>query len=76
MDAEEFHFFPALAEESSKSNQSLGQLFHGAAQDQSIICNDYLACSEQHGCHSDCTCARMNFDEMSALNSAAQSGLD
>ena len=73
---EEVHFFSALAEESSKTNQSLGQFFNGAARDRTIIFDHHLGCSEQHGCHRDCTFARMNFEEMSALNSAAQSGLE
>jgi len=76
MDVEEVHFFSALAEESSKTNQSLGQFFNEAARDRTIIFNHHLGCSEQHGCHRDCTFARMNFEEMSALNSAAQSGLE
>jgi hypothetical protein len=37
MDVEEVHFFSALAEESSKTNQSLGQFFNEAARDRTII---------------------------------------
>jgi hypothetical protein len=75
MDAEEKESFAALAEESSRKNESLGQMFNEAARDPSRIFRHNAGCFAQPGFHCNCTFARMNFNEMASLGATAQSGL-
>ncbi len=76
MDAKEIESFAALAEESSKTDKSCGLLFDVAVRDPATIFHHDLGCSGRTVLHCNCTFARMNFDEMIALESALQSGLD
>ena len=76
MDAEEVESFAALVEESSRTNESVGKLFNEAARDPAIIFRHDSGCLAQPGVHCNCTFARMNFNEISALDTAAQSGCD
>ena len=76
MDAKEIKSFAALAEESSKTEKLCGLLFDVAVRDPATIFRHDLGCSGRTVLHCNCTFARMNFDEMIALESASQSGLD
>jgi hypothetical protein len=75
MEADEVKTFASLAEESSKINESFGELFNEAARDPAIIFRHNSGCFVQPGVLCNCTFARMNFTEMSDLNAAAESGL-
>ena len=63
-------------EESSRTNESVGKLFNEAARDPTIIFHHDSGCLAQPGVHCNCTFATMNFNEISALDTAAQSGCD
>jgi hypothetical protein len=74
MEAEDKESLAALAKESTQKNESFGQTFNEAARDPSVIFRHNSGCFAQPGFHCNCSFARMNFIEMSALDSAAQSG--
>jgi len=76
MDAEEVKSFSALVEETSKADESVGRLFEEAVRDPAIIFRHNSGCSVQPGFHCNCLFARMNFNELGALDDAAQSGLE
>ena len=74
MNAQELETFNALAEESLRTNESAGQILAETVRDTSIMFRHESGCSAQPQC--SCSFARMNFEELSALDAAAQSGLD
>ena len=75
MDAVEMESSSALAEESLRTNELLGQLFDEAARDPTTIFRHNPGCLAQPGAQCNCTFARMNLNDMSALDAAAQTGL-
>ena len=75
MDEEEVKSFADLAEETSNADESVAQFFN-AARDPSIIFRHNSGCSVQSGLHCNCSFAWMNFNELSALDAAAQSELE
>ena len=76
MDAEEVKSFSAMAVETSKTDESIGQFFNEAVRDPAIIFHHASGCFAQPGFYCNCSFAKMNFNEMSALNAASQSQLD
>ena len=75
MEADELQTIYAMVEESSKTNESVGQFVDEGVRSPAIIFRHKSGCSAQPGFHCDCLFARMNFNEMSALDAATQSGL-
>ena len=75
MEADEVKTFASLAEESLKRNESFGESLNEAARDPAINFRHKSGCLVQTGVHCNCMFARMNINEMSALNAAAQAGL-
>jgi hypothetical protein len=73
MDSDEVKSFSALAEESSKTVESLAPMFDEAVRDPVIIFSHNPGCLAQPGIRCNCTFARMNMNEISALDAAAQS---
>ena len=74
MDSDEVKSFPALAEESSKTVESLAPMFNEAVKDPAIIFS-HSGCLAQPGIRCNCSLARMNMNEISALHAVAQSEL-
>ena len=62
MDAEEVQNISALAEQSSKMDESFGQFFDGAARDSTTIFIHTPMCPAQvaSGVHCDCSFSSMN----------------
>ncbi len=75
MEADELQTISAMVEESSKTNESVGQFVDEAARCPATILRHKSGCPAQPGLHCNCLFARMSINEMSALNVAAQSGL-
>ncbi len=76
MEADELlQTFSALVEESSRTNELVGQFVDEGVRSPAIIFLHISGCSAQPGCHCDCLFARMNLNEMGALDAATQSGL-
>ena len=75
MEADELQTISAMVEESSKTNESVGQFVGEGARCPTTILRHKSGCSAQPGFHCNCSFARMSINEMSALNVAAQSGL-
>ena len=81
MDAEEVQNISALVEQSSKVDESVGQFFDGAARDSTTIFSHTSMCPAHvaSGVNCNCTFSRMNFNDINALDAAAQfrlGGLD
>ena len=77
MDAEEVQNISALVEHSSKMDESFGQFFDGAARDSTTIFSHTSMCPAHaaSGVNCNCTFSRMNFNDINALDAAAQFGL-
>ena len=77
MDAEEVRKLSALVDETSKMEESFGQHFDAAARDPTTIFMHTSMCPAHadSGVHCNCTFSRMNFNDITALDAAAQSGL-
>jgi hypothetical protein len=75
MDAAEVGFFPVLVEETSKTDESVGRFITEANRNPETIFSHMPGCSAQSGFECNCTFARMNFNDMCALEAAAQFGL-
>ena len=77
MDEEEVHNISALLEQSAKMNESFGQIFDGAARDSTTIFSHTSMCPAHaaSGVHCNCTFARMNFNDINALDAPAQFGV-
>jgi hypothetical protein len=76
MDANEIQHLSALVEVSKRSDDSFVKLFDEAVRDPAILFSHISGCGVQSGLNCNCSIARMNFRELSALSDAAQSGLD
>ena len=78
MDAEEVRYISALVDETSKVDESFGQVFNGVARDPTTIFSHTSMCPAQVavGAHCNCTFSSMNSNEIIALDAAAVSGLD
>ena len=76
MDSDEFKFFSALAEESSKTVELLAPMFDEAFRNPAIIFSHNSGCLAQPGIRCNCTFARMKIYKISALDAAAQSELE
>ena len=76
MDAHEIQNLSALVEATSREGDSIGKLFDEAVRDPAVIFSHISECGIQSGLNCNCSIARMNFQELSALSDAAQSGLD
>ena len=77
MDAEEVRYISALVYESSKVDDSFGQLFNGVARDPTTIFSHTSMCPARVavGAHCNCTFSRMNFNEMIVLDATVHSCL-
>ena len=78
MDTEEVRDISALVDETSKVDESFGQVFNGVARDPTTIFSHTSMCPAQVaiGAHCNCTFSSMNLNEIIALDAAAVSGLD
>ena len=76
MDAAEVGFFSALVEETSKTDESVGRFINEANRNPATIFSHMPGCSAQSGFDCNCTFARMNFNDMCALDAAAHFGLE
>jgi hypothetical protein len=76
MDAEEVKSCAALVEETSNADELIGRLLNEASRDPTKIFCHISGCSAQSGVHCNCTYAKMNFNEISELDAAAQSGVE
>ena len=74
MDAEEVQNISALVEQSSKMDESFGQFFDGAARDSTTIFSHTSMCPAHaaSGVNCNCTFSQMNFNDINALDAAAQ----
>ena len=78
IDPHEIQNLSALVEASKTADDSIGKLFNEAVRDPAIIFGHISGCG-QSGLNCNCTFARINlneFTQLSALNGAAQPGLD
>ena len=71
MDAEEVKYFSAMAEETSKTDESIGRFLDQAVRDPAIIFRHTSGCFAQPGAYCSCSFAKMNFNEMSAVDAAS-----
>ena len=67
--------FSALLDESAATNKSFENFFDEAARDRATLFRHNSECSAKPGFQCNCSFATMNFNEMSALDTAAQSRL-
>jgi hypothetical protein len=77
MDAEEVQKISVLVTETSKMDESFGQFFDGAARDPTTIFSHTSMCpaNASSGVYCNCTFSRMNFNDINAMDAAAQHGL-
>lgn len=71
MDAAEVGFFSALVEETSKTDESVGRFINEANRNPATIFSHMPGCSAQSGFDCNCTFARMNLNDMCALDADA-----
>ena len=76
MDAAEVGFFSALVEETSKTDESVGRFINEANRNPATIFSHMPGCSAQSGFDCNCTFARMNLNDMCALDADAHFGLE
>ena len=76
MDQVEIGFFSALAEETSKVDESVGRFINGAKRNPATIFSHVSGCSAQPGFRCNCSFARMTLNEMCALDDAAHAGME
>ena len=76
MDAHEIQNLSALVGDTIRADDSIGKLFDAAVRDPAIIFGHISGCSLESGLNCNCSFARMNYNELSALSGVAHSGLD